>query len=355
MHPAQRGQQADNAHSSQPTVNMQLLGADGRPITSFLPEGAIDESAALPDGEFDVLMEPEQKAKPSKLIGLDTQEKEEKELRPEPPRPQSKKLSASSLSLEPKTFASAGGGKLLLTGASAPKENKAEENLPEFRVKPEDVLNDLKSGKTKWSVGEQDEFDKDGAGEAPKYNEEIPDWDGIDRLAAPPQDYEFAAASCNPKEMVWGAMAPESAEHIDWWTWYLQSKDISRVVALLSEFEIFARSSDGTVDGYIDALVEGGFEREKVTVLDPTASGTREALQKLMDEAVNAKEKLCINCPDGMTGTGVALADYMISTTGEAGDPEEAVALLKARKRMSGVDRKVKVADLEAWLRDGHL
>jgi hypothetical protein len=214
----------------------------------------------------------------------------------------------------------------------------------------------LKSGKTKWSVGEADQVDNKAGGEAPRYKEEIPDWDGIDRLAAPPQEYELAAASCNPKEMVWGAMAPEEADHIDWWSWYLQSKGVTRVLSLLNEAELFLRSSDGTADGYIDALVEGGFDREFVTVLDPRADGTRDAVLKLTEAATTAKEKLAITCGDGMKFTGVAMADYMIQALLEgAGDPEEAVAMLKARKRMSGVERKVEEADLSAWVEHGHL
>jgi len=197
----------------------------------------------------------------------------------------------------------------------------------------------------------------DTGGIAAVGNEEIPDYDpnAPDPLAAPRPKYDFAAATGRPDEMVWGAVAPESAAELPEWTAHMRDKGAVRMLGLFSAEEAAARSPDGTPAGYMTALVDAGFPAEGVGLLDPRAPGSRDFVLSMMQDAKAKRAKLVLHCADGNALTAPALADWALTDYIGGSNYLEAVDLLRSRLRLSGVGREVSESTLESWITEGHL
>merc|ERR1719393_246463 len=86
-----------------------------------------------------------------------------------------------------------------------------------------------------------------------------------------------------------------------------------RVLGLFSSEEAAARSSTGTVEGYFQSLIDNGFDKSGVGLLDPRAPGARDAAWSVLRAAADAKECVCVHCVDGEAKTAILLADWLLS------------------------------------------
>jgi hypothetical protein len=290
---------------------MQLLGADGNPISSKTPPKSSpvrSEESFRADETQDSSEEEDFNPEFDDVLAVleaEAARKREESLKP-----------------KAETTSSAKGPSLLFAdgGGSSPTSSKAA---------------------TKFDV--------------PLGDEEIPDFDpNFDYLAAKRPKYDLGKASGRPDEVVWGAVAPESAEHIGEWCEHMRNADVDQLVGLFTESEVAARSPDGTVMGYMKALVDAGFDPNFVSLIDPTNPDARNTFLSMCRDAYSGKRTLCLHCADGMKFTGLAMADWLLTDYIQSENYLEACESLRAQKRKSGVERLVSEDDLENWVQNGH-
>jgi hypothetical protein len=156
------------------------------------------------------------------------------------------------------------------------------------------------------------EGDSEGAFVMP---DDLADFDPTyDPLAAPRPKYDLAAASGRHDETVWGAVAPASAAEIGEWVAHVKGvTGAERTIGLFSEAEAAARSHDGTATGYMAALVAAGFDGAFVSLLDPRQPGSRDVVLAQVRGAGARRERILVHCADGVSLTGVVLADWLLT------------------------------------------
>ena len=186
--------------------------------------------------------------------------------------------------------------------------------------------------------------------------DDLADFDpSFDPLAVKRPEFDLAAASGRPEEVVWGAVAAESADALGEWVGHMQNAGIGRLLGLFSAEEAAARSTGGTAEAYFNELAAAGFDAAKIGLLDPRAPGARDAVLNLLRDAQSSRERLLVHCADGHRLTGVVLADWLLTDYIGGDNYEEACHLLQNRKRLAGVERVADPAIVERWVVEGHI
>jgi len=175
----------------------------------------------------------------------------------------------------------------------------------------------------------------------------------VDPLAKPRPQYDLCAASGRPDEIVFGAVAPESAAKMGEWTAHMRDKDLPRMMALFSDAEASTRSPDGAAAGYTDALRAEGFST--VEMIDLQSLGARDLVLASIRAAKAAKERVCVHCADGEAMTSIVMADWLLQDYIGGDNYQEASDALAARKRLGGVGRVADVEALEKFVETGSL
>jgi len=179
----------------------------------------------------------------------------------------------------------------------------------------------------------------------------VPDFK--DPLQKPRPKYDLAAASGRPDEVVWGAVAPNSKNLIEWAS-HLRENGIKRLLSLLTDEEASVRVSGGASE-YAAALVAAGFEADKVANVDLSSADSLAEVSRIMQEAKAAREKVCIHCDDGEKLTAVVMAYWLLFDYIGGDNHLEACDALESRKRLSGVGRRAKAEDVEELMESGCL
>ena len=149
--------------------------------------------------------------------------------------------------------------------------------------------------------------------------------------------FEMGPASSRPDEMIFGAAAADTAAAMQDWCAYMQEKGVQRWFALLSPFEIMARSPDGTAEGYAAALSAAGLGPG--SVVDASSPEAFEAGLAAANEAKAAREKLLVHCSDGHVATDLMLASWLLRDYIGNDNMLEACDVLTASKRKTRVER----------------
>ena len=160
--------------------------------------------------------------------------------------------------------------------------------------------------------------------------------------------FEMGPASSRPDEMIFGASAAETASAMGDWCAYMQGRGVRRWFALLSPFEIMARSPDGTAEGYAAALSAAGLGEG--TVVDASEPEAFEAGLAAANEAKAAREKLLVHCSDGHVATDLMMGAWLLRDYIGNDNMLEACDLLQASKRKTKVERNLSPEALGAFM-----
>ena len=179
----------------------------------------------------------------------------------------------------------------------------------------------------------------------------------FDPLAVERPAYDLAAASGRPDEAVYGACGPASAAELPEWVAYMKNQmGATRMLGLFTAEDAAARSQSNSPEGYYSEIIAaGGFDSNKVGLIDPRSPGAREAVMQVMRDTAQSRERLCVHCANGHSLTGVVLADWLLTDWIGGDNYEEACDTLRSRLRLAGVERVVYPDTLEYWMQQGHL
>ena len=185
--------------------------------------------------------------------------------------------------------------------------------------------------------------------------DDLADFDpSFDPLAVKRPEFDLAAASGRPEEVVWGAIAAESADVLGEWVDHMQNAGIGRLLGLFSRRRP-PRAAPAAPRRPTSTGPSRPASTRRRSACSTRARRARDAVLNLLRDAQSSRERLLVHCADGHRLTGVVLADWLLTDYIGGDNYEEACHLLQNRKRLAGVERVADPAIVERWVVEGHI